>query len=498
MIAIIILLIICLILFCVAYFPMQIYDATDNTDIAIVENDISFEDALSHHIAEALGGETDGVLTLQLDGFDVNEILYAIAGEMDFGAVKVRSMYLEQDSDGYKLFVPVRVLGIDSVISGGLSLYESEDVIYAQVEDMKLGRLKTDSGILSFFNIKGLINNLLNKYHINAHFEGETLKASINRSELGLLICEVSKDSPEVELISAVYGILMLDTDAADIEIASPVDMRLTVDLSHFGGVRDESYQAVNSYTAELLKNGVITPHKASLMAKYYLNGFDRLTDEEKTELSEILSKTTAQVDIKSYGGIMERESISLTDILLDQFKINTDTLAPGFKISDENINSLLTDLPFIATVWQFGSYRTADCGYVMLQSLYCKIDDDRIDLYLDLNVNGYLLTLKAGFITGESRSIAIGGTLDSVSFGAHTLGEKNKSSLFGYLCTILKEDWIYTDRETMSLTMDFAGAFNDSPILSAILKGSKNTVTVCKGNLLTDGGFVNIVFSLF
>lgn len=495
---VIIILLVCLILFPVIYFPTQIYDGTDNTDIVIVENGVSAEDVLSHHIANALGDENDGVITLQLDDFDVNEILYAIAGEMDFGAVKVRSMYIERDGEGYKLSVPVKILGIKSVLSGGLSLYERDNVIYAQVENVRLGRLKSDSGILSFFNIKGIITDLLNKYHINAGFEGETLRASINREELGLLIGEAIKDSPEAGLISAVYGILILDTDAVDIEINSPVDMRLTVDLSIFGGARDESYQSVNDYTSGLLGAEIITPDKASLAAKHYLNGFDRLTDEEKSEILELLSGALAEEDIKYHSGVIERKSISLTDILLDQFRINPDSLAPGFKISDENINSLLTDMPFIATVWQFGSYRTGRCAYAMIQSVYCQIEDYRINLYLDLNVNGYVLTLNAGFISGESRSIAIGGRLDSLSFGSHTVSEKNKSSLFGYLCTILKEDWIYTDRESMSLTMDFANAFNDSPILAAILKGSKNTVTVCKGNLLTDGGFINIVFSLF
>lgn len=477
---------------------MQIYDATDNTDVSIVENAVSTEVALFHQIAEGLSGESDGVVTLHFDGYDVNELLYSLTDDMDYGVLKVESMYIESSEGGYTLFAPVKVFGIDSLISGGLKLSESEGVIYAQVEDMKLGRLKTDSGILSFLNIKGLITDLLGKYHINSDFEGETLKASLSKEELGELIGELCKDSPERELISAVYGILMLETDAADIVINNPLDFGITVDLSRFGGVRDESYQAVNSYTAELLKNGVITPDKASLMAKYYLNGFERLTDEEKTQVQELLSKTTAEVDITGHGGIMERESISLTDILLDQFKINTDTLAPGFKISDENINSLLTDMPFIATVWQFGSYRTGDCAYLMLQSLYCKIDDDKIDLYLDLNFNGYLLTLKADFLSEESESIAISGVLDSVSFGDHKIGEENTKSLFGYLCSILKEDWIYTELEGMSLTLDFTSIFSDNSILSAILKGSKNITTVCKGNLLTDGGFVNIVFSLF
>lgn len=56
MLIIIIILILSLLLFCGVYFPVQICDNTDNTNIQIVENNISLETALYHQIVEGLKG----------------------------------------------------------------------------------------------------------------------------------------------------------------------------------------------------------------------------------------------------------------------------------------------------------------------------------------------------------------------------------------------------------------------------------------------------------
>ena len=213
MILIIFLLIACFLLFtlfCGIYFPVQIYDGTDNTNISIVEQNISLETALYHHIVEGLQNEKDGVVTMHLDEYDVNEMLYALSQDMDWGLVKARSMYIEFSDSGYKLCAPIKLLGIDSVISGDVKLYDSEKIIHIEVENVKLGRLNTDSGILSLLNIKGLITKSLNKFHINACFEGETLKAGISRSDLGKLISELNKDSSNRGLIDALFEVLML------------------------------------------------------------------------------------------------------------------------------------------------------------------------------------------------------------------------------------------------------------------------------------------------
>ena len=195
-------------------FPMQIYDGTDDTSISIVEQGVSLEVAAYHHIVEGLQNEKYGVIEVHLDEYDVNEMLYAISCDMDLGAVKLRSMYIESSDCGYMLFVPIRLFGIDSVISGGLKLYDSDGIIHIEIENVRLGRLKIDSGILSLLNIKELITESLSKYYISSYFDGETLKADISREDLGGLISKLNEDSENRGLIDALYGVLMLDTDA--------------------------------------------------------------------------------------------------------------------------------------------------------------------------------------------------------------------------------------------------------------------------------------------
>lgn len=62
----------------------------------------------------------------------------------------------------------------------------------------------------------------------------------------------------------------------------------------------------------------------------------------------------------------------------------------------------------------------------------------------------------------------------------------------------MIHQDWIYTSKESMSLTLDFTNASKDDEVLTTILKSSKNVVTVCKKSMFSDGGYININFSLF
>ena len=498
MLIIIIILILSLLLFCGVYFPAQICDNTDNTNIQIVENNISLETALYHQIVEGLNNEENGIVTIHLDDYDVNEMLYAISRDLDWGAISVKSMYVETVDEVSTINIPVKILGMDSIITGEVKIYEKDNIIYAEVENIKLGCLSIDSVYLSLLNTKGLITSSLKQYHINSYFDGETFKAEISRADLGKVISDLNKDSPYKGLIDAIYGILMLDTDAVEINVENPNDCSIVIDLSIFNGCPNDEYKEVNSYTTDLINNSIINSSQMNLMAKYYINGYDRLADEEKTTVTEILQGTQASDVITGHTGFVKREKISLTSILLTQLEINTDYLTPGFKISDENINQMLTDMPFICTIWQYSSYRTNECAYIMIQSLYCHIGENTLDLFMDLNINGYVITVNANFLCEESPVVAITGTLNEIHLGSHQLSEKNSHSLYNFLCNIIQQDWIYTSEENMSLTLDFTNAFKDDEVLTTILKSSKNVVTVCKKSIFPDGGYININFSLF
>lgn len=477
----------------------KIKDTTDNTDSTILSQGIPLNTLIQHHIVSALDRAEEGRLTLHLDDFDINELLYAISQEINSSSLDVRSIYIEKTTDAkHRICAPITLMGVDSLISGDIDLYESDGAVYAEVKGLRVGRIGIDSSLASLLKVKGRIVRALEDSGISSSFTGDSLTVRLSREDVASLISTHLAESPNLGLVNAMYSLLVMRGNAVDIEIASPTDISVGIDMTLFDGRVSNLLDGLNPYTENLLRDGIITRDDVSLCAKYYVNGYDRLSDEEKTEATDLLCVQSSPEGVSAHGGIIEREKVSLLNILLTQLELNTDYLVPGFKIADSDISAMLSDLPLVGTVWQYSSYRDLSCAYAALESFYCLLDDELISIYIDLNLNGYTVTLRADFFSGESPVTAIGGRLTSARLGNIILNEYEVNQLFGFLSAKLEYDWIYTDPEAQTLTIDFTETFKDSGLLIRLIKNSKHIVTVCKGRLLSDGGYVQITITLF
>ena len=476
----------------------QISDPTDNTDTKIVEQGISLTDAIHHHLVAALDRAGEGSVGLSLDAYDVNELLYALAQEIGSDGFGIKSIYIEETDGSHRLCAPIRVIGVDSLISGELTLYSDDYGIFARIDGVSIGDIGIDSGIVNMLGVKRKILDVLSEIGINAHFEDDALEIQMSMEDIGGIISTALADNPNVGLVDAIYSLLVLRGGAVDIEIISPTDISLSVDMTLYGGLSSQDFDGVNEYTESLLSGGVIDKDSVGLVSKYYLNGYGKLTDEEKTELTTRLESVNTPDELSAYGGIVKREKISLVSLLLTQLEDNDDYLIPGFKIGDNDINAMLSDLPLVGTVWQYSSYRDNSCAFVAVQSVYLSISDDLIEFFIDLNVNGYILTVRSELVTGESPASAISGRVESACLGEVALDSYEMERLFDFLSEKLQYDWIYTDRESMTLTIDFTSAFEENSLLAVLLRNSKRIVTVCKSRAIAKGGYAQITFTLF
>lgn len=64
----------------------QISDDTNNTDPQTVAQDIPLTTVIHHHIVSGLESAEEGTIRLQLDAYDVNELLYALAKKLMLAA----------------------------------------------------------------------------------------------------------------------------------------------------------------------------------------------------------------------------------------------------------------------------------------------------------------------------------------------------------------------------------------------------------------------------
>lgn len=471
---------------------------TDRTDPQIKAKNVSLETAMYHHLSRALQSiDENGQATIRLELYDINEILYALCADLNFDGFIVKGMYIEQQDDGWRLCVPVQVSEFPSLLSADIRLYEQDRVLCVELWDFQAGNITIPTALFSALNADAYLSDWLAPFHMTAAFTDGTLKLALSRADLGLWIGELTESSAYQDLVETLYSILMLDTDAVAFHL-DPLDgCAITVDLGRFDGHNCPDFDTVNAYSVDLLQRGVIAIDQVGLMAQYYINGYMHLTEEEQSAVLGILSAEQTAEQTQAYAGLVERENLSLTKLLLTQFEVNPNYLSPGFKIADGELNSLFSQLPCVGTVWQYASHRDNTCGYILIQSLYVSIGDDQLALYMDLNLNGYVLTVCADLVCRESPVAAITGQIQTVSLGSYPLGDENLRSLYDFLCDILQADWLQTDRDTLTLTMDFERAFQEDAVLTTLLKNSRHIVTVCKDGQLMDGGYVQITISL-
>ena len=488
-------LILSLLVFAVVWAVGLVIDPTDNTDEAIRAADVSLESAAMNHLVEALSTTSDsGKAEIHLDEYDINELLYAISGELNFGDFYARSMYIEQQKVGYRLCVPISFSGINTLLSANFDMFTEDDLIIFRLRDICVAKTQIGSGILSMFNIAERITSALHSFGIESTYVADVLTVKLTRENIGDLLMRGIKDDPNAALVAAFYNILMVKTDAAIIDIKNPLDLTIGIDFADFGGSKNDALTSVNSYTADLLDRGVIGKDNISLVSKYYLNGYMNLEKDEQSAILSLLKDEQSEAQTILYGGIIERESFSLATVLVDQLYGGLDSFTPGFKIYDHNINAMLSELALIGTVWQFADSDN-NCAYLAIADLRLTIDDDYIRVFLDIDINGYLLSVSVDFATGTSPLASITGTLGNIYIGDLALDSEDVELMFDFLADNLSADWLYTDKAAKQLTLDFTSTFEGNFVLETIISSSKSITTSCKKSAM--GGYVNMLFNL-
>ena len=469
-------------------------DTTDNTDPIIRAEDLTTDAIAVDMLVGGLNGmDQEGRFDVTLGIQDINRVLYSLRRYLSYGDFELHSLYLEQVSDGYRLCAPVSVAGIPTLLSGDFDMREDGDAICVTLGDLRVGDYSLDSIPAGLFNIKPILSSAIASSGLNGYFDGSAVHISLDREDMGELIMQGLSSDANVGLYSSLYSLLLLSSDAVDIEIYSPASVVARVDLSVFGGRYSDRLVGVNEFGSSFINSSAISPSELGLTSKYYVNGYSRLNDVERERISAIMP---ADSGYASYSGIIEREEVSLLSLLLTQLEANTDYLLPGFKIGDGEISSLISDLDLVGSIWQYYGVINKQVAYIAISDVYTSIGDGRIDLMVDVDINGYVITVRSEFDVSESPLVSVSGMLTRLSVGEITLNPFEIDSLMKFLSRYLNSGWISIDPENNTLSLDFGYVFKESPLLYTLISSSKKIVTVCKSGVL--GGYLHITFKLF
>lgn len=477
---------------------IMLFDPTDETDEKIREADLSLDALISRHIVCALDGVAENEsATIRLNLHDINEILYALTRSLPTDGISVRSAYIERGSTENILCIPIRVLGIKSTVRADFTLREEDGAFAIRLYNVKLGRVKMSGNIISLLGIRYKISSSLTSLGAEAEMGENSVSLKISREALGAILeRSMQNDEANRGLVMVLYNVFMLDTDSVTARLDDIDNVSLKIDLSRFGTYASDKFSSLNAYTSSLLVSGEIRAEDIPLVSKYYVNGFTAMSRGEQEALLEKLGSSSSYSKIASHNGLVDRASLSLSELILSELLSGLADSSRGFRISDTDVNKLISELELIGTVWQFCDCKTLNCAYVIIRSLSLSFGENTFDLIMELDINGCVLTLKGNFNCPPSGAAELTGTLKRVSLGEYTLAERNKENLYSYLAFLLKDYWISPGTEPLSLTINIPGAVTDNSLVNTLIQAAKYVKASCKSNTDRPGGYINIELS--
>ncbi len=422
-----------------------ISDDTDNTNREIVERNVPLDDALTHQAVAALKNTSESeAITLRLTEYDMNEILYAVSKNINISGVEIKSIYVEFWSDEYKIFIPVKAFGINSLVSGNLKLYDEGDVIHAEIHDMKIGGLGSDSIKIAISAFKRNIVSALSELHITTEIDGASVYAEITRENLALMIKDLTKESASQGLILAVYDLMMLQTDAVRLNLDVPEECSVVIDLSLFGGFSSEQFESFNPTVSGYVSGGIANTDNLNLVSKYYVNGYERLKDEEKTQIDTAFASIMTHESIVAHLGFIARVGTlenAFNLLIRDPFE----NVFAGFlsgsllSISGDSLSDVLGCLDLVGLTIPMVSYRDNSTIYIILQSMSAKLTDGGLKISVLVNANGFVLPVSIELDVGESPLTNIRATLTGISVGTVELRGEDVAFVHSFLRSTIK-----------------------------------------------------------
>lgn len=459
---------------------IRIKDTTDETNPLIIENNISLEDAISKNMTYALEETSDtGKAMISLSEYDLNEILYGLIKSIDFkGGFKIKSGYVKLTNEEYKIYLPTMVFGRPTLLNGNITLSDDGETLHIGIINLAAGDVNLKSGfissVLSFLGLKRSIIKSFADYGIKAKFKADHLDLSITRDDVKTLLDKMLSKTDIKDFAVSLYNIFFIENKCINLNINNPLDLSICLDFSMFEGAKDLSYDGVKQKVGDLLANKKIKYSDSSIASTYFLTGYQYLSSEQKEETDKVMSGIWDDITYKTNSGMIAREKASMIDIVKAQASVPSFN---GLNISDAEINNIFSKFSLLGAGLSFASYENNDVAYIFVSLFEVEISDDFLEIFVGLNINGYVVTLSVGIDVPASKAVSITGYTKYIKLGNVLVGETDTKNVFAFLIDMLteEEEWIKGDKEAKSITFDFTSLYEDIDVLRILFEKAES-----------------------
>lgn len=445
-------------------------DHTDNTNPQIIEENISLESLLLYQAVEAMDDVSNtGKIEISLTEYEMNQIFYAVSQEIDIPDVKIRSMYVEFQNDSYKLFIPIEVMNIETLVSCDLALKEKNHVISINLSNIKIGKLNKGAINTALGMVENAIIKELSNYYLTTTIQNGEISASISREDLKKAIDEATSEDPLHDIIIVAYNVLMLQTDAVKFNISSPKHFAITIDLIRFGGFKSTTFDSYERDMNQYISSGIVNESNINEVSKCYVNGYKYLTNSERYVVESAFAKTSYASSIINRAGYYGDRGDPTTEMekvvracFSSYFNDLLKVLSPDlwgilfpitaiakkivevsnffkdtyvFGITEESaIQGYIDALPIRGTVIPIISDISKKSSYIIIESTDLNILDQGLELIVYVNVNGCVVpvTIEMGINNPYITNLVFG--VKKVTIGESALTNESVVLMCSYI----------------------------------------------------------------
>ncbi len=484
---------------------IAVHDTTDNTIPAVREADADLETVIHREAVESLDNapEKDDI-TLLLDEYAMNEVLYAVTQELDIPMVEMRGAYAAYGEDGaLSVEIPIRAAGIfQTCIKGTLKVTYEENVLTATVEQAKVGKFSCTSGIIRTFVLNSSNQKKFQKALSDADIKGtldlRNLSVSMTADELSDTVTALTKDDPNTLLYALLCDLCLKSPDMLEFSFGENRLYGVTLHASRLA--YDSATDGALSYpldldsarasTLALSENG-LTRKNVSSVFHYYTSGYETLGDEDKAKVDALGLTDNGK-------GVRNVSELTMAQVLLNQsggLAASILNHAVTFTVTEHQMNTIFAGLDVIGTGVAF--YSDSKVAYLALEDIDIALGNYALDVTVVLNLNGKRICGHVSTDCPDTNRMALDAQITELRLGSEVMNEKRTSLFLQYLDTVLEsQNWISANAETSTLTLDLGAALEGQSEFATLLGLSSTLDMQCRE--VGGEGQIQLVFHIF
>lgn len=502
-----------IVLLAVCFVGVSIYLVTDSTPIdSKYENSthtISYE--VNELISKALKDtESTSKLDFTFTEEELSYLLSAITKTFNSYLPKqlnVRGTTVDFSEQGdVKLCLFANYLFFQTTFRATLEIDSNESFLILKLNNASIGKIEADGNyitkIVSRFITNEEINNTLKQNGYDITLDLANLTISISKQNLQTILEEKFSQDKNKDLYQSLIDIIFNNelikleqtnsTFGVGIDVSNLSNPHLIENVEPFF----YDYPSINSKCEKLLNENIINEEQTTYIFNYLIYGYDYYKDNDNYKFIEELDLNSIDIsNPKKYEGVLPNNVLNtMSSILLNQLPDITNILDPALNIniSAQDLTNILYQTNIAGLAYTFPrteSDGTKKISYIVLESIYSKINEEQITLILVLNLNGKKTNIECNLKTVSSEGLILSTEVQTMKFGNISLSKEQDKFILSFLNSILSEEkWFETNVEKLTVNLNFTKVFTTSPILNAIIEKSTNTSVDLKENMITIG----------